>query len=569
MFDKINQLSPQMRMLLAVVACIIFFIPYSYYFVPQKINEKINDTNGTVIDTQSTHQVQIDESKIDASDSSYVPSQNSLKTSSEDDSEILAEILAEHYRLLIDKKGRIMQVYLINEIKKSEIALLNSQESYRPLEVRYDNKEYMKEANALQNPYSILSVNDKPYVHENIQGHTKIVLDDKPMTLVLSQILDKNNQLSLQKTLTFYADGHYDVTLQGFKGVEPTSLNTTLFVTPGARPIVENDSFVFKGGIVRASDGTISTFKDGDVSEEQKLGQAQLLANVDRYYATVLYIPSNHNEAFNTIVSQDKDSNAILFALFEDNASFSGYIGPKELKKLNGIDPVLHDVVEYGIITFFAKPLFSLLEWLYSLSHNWGWAIILLTVIVRFVLFPLTYKGMMSMQKFKEIAPKMKEIQQTYKDDPQKMQTHMMDLYRKHGANPLGGCLPLILQMPIFFAIYRVLYNAIELKDAPWILWIDDLSVMDPYFVLPVLMGISMFLQQHITPTNFTDPMQEKIFKYLPVIFTIFFITFPSGLVLYWFVSNVFSIIQQYIINKIFESRKKLVEHKEGNHEKN
>ena len=158
----------------------------------------------------------------------------------------------------------------------------------------------------------------------------------------------------------------------------------------------------------------------------------------------------------------------------------------------------------------------------------------------------------------------------------QKLQTHMMELYRKHGANPLGGCLPLLLQMPIFFAIYRVLYNAIELKGAAWIsitfgdftLWgITDLSIMDPYFVLPILMGASMFVQQHITPTSFTDPMQEKVFKYLPVIFTIFFITFPSGLVLYWLVSNIFSIAQQYTINRIMESRKQLLkgEHDEKN----
>ena len=149
----------------------------------------------------------------------------------------------------------------------------------------------------------------------------------------------------------------------------------------------------------------------------------------------------------------------------------------------------------------------------------------------------------------------------------QKLQTHMMELYRKHGANPLGGCLPLLLQMPIFFAIYRVLYNAIELKGAAWIGWITDLSIMDPYFVLPILMGASMFVQQHITPTSFTDPMQEKVFKYLPVIFTIFFITFPSGLVLYWLVSNIFSIAQQYTINRIMESRKQLLkgEHDEKN----
>jgi len=131
-----------------------------------------------------------------------------------------------------------------------------------------------------------------------------------------------------------------------------------------------------------------------------------------------------------------------------------------------------------------------------------------------------------------------------------------MEMYKKNGANPMGGCLPMLLQIPVFFALYRVLLNAVELQGAPWILWIDDLSRMDPYYVLPILMGASMYVQQRMTPNNFTDPMQEKIFKYLPVIFTFFFVTFPSGLVLYWFVNNLFSIAQQYIVNQQFKNAK-------------
>ena len=160
------------------------------------------------------------------------------------------------------------------------------------------------------------------------------------------------------------------------------------------------------------------------------------------------------------------------------------------------------------------------------------------------------------MQKMKDLAPKMKELQAKYKGDPQRMNAAVMELYKKHGANPLGGCLPLLLQIPVFFAIYRLLLNAVELQGAGWILWIDDLSRLDPYFVLPILMGATMYYQQKITPSNFTDPMQEKIFKFLPIIFTFFFITFPSGLVLYWFVNNLFSIGQQYIVNRKFEAAK-------------
>jgi YidC/Oxa1 family membrane protein insertase len=154
------------------------------------------------------------------------------------------------------------------------------------------------------------------------------------------------------------------------------------------------------------------------------------------------------------------------------------------------------------------------------------------------------------MAKLKEIAPHVKQIQEKYKGDPQRMNAAVMDYYKKKGANPLGGCLPMLLQIPVFFAIYRVLLNAVELQGAEWALWIDNLAVHDPYYILPLLMGASMYYQQKLTPANFTDPMQEKVMKFLPVIFTVFFLSFPSGLVLYWFVNNLFSIAQQFVVNQ-------------------
>jgi len=214
------------------------------------------------------------------------------------------------------------------------------------------------------------------------------------------------------------------------------------------------------------------------------------------------------------------------------------------------------DIVEYGWFTFIARPVFLLLSFLHSILGNWGWAIIATTLIIRIILFPLTYKGMVSMTKMKELSPKIKELQRKYKGDPQKLNAHTMELYKKHGANPLGGCLPMILQIPVFFALYRVLQNSAELQSAPWILWIHDLSTKDPYYILPILMGATMFWQQHISPNSIQDPTQAKIMKYLPVIFTFFFMTFPAGLTLYWFVNNLFSIVQQYYVNSLFEKKK-------------
>jgi len=180
-------------------------------------------------------------------------------------------------------------------------------------------------------------------------------------------------------------------------------------------------------------------------------------------------------------------------------------------------------------------------------------------LLVKLVLFPLSYKGMMSMQKLKDLAPKMKELKAKYKGDPAKLNAQMMELYKKNGANPMGGCLPMLLQIPVFFALYRVLLNADELQGAVWISgWIDNLAGADPYYILPVLMGVTMWFQQKITPNNFTDPLQEKIFQWFPVIMAGMFIImpFPSGLVLYWVVNNIFTIGQQYVINKAYAKHK-------------
>jgi YidC/Oxa1 family membrane protein insertase len=222
---------------------------------------------------------------------------------------------------------------------------------------------------------------------------------------------------------------------------------------------------------------------------------------------------------------------------------------------LVAIDPNLRNIVEYGLFTFVASPMFTALNWLNNYVNSWGWSIILFTIFIRILLFPISAKGMISMHKLKELAPKMKEVQAKYKGDPQKMQMHTMELYKKNGANPLGGCLPFLLQIPVFFAVYRVLVNAIELKGTEW-LYIADLSQMDPYYVMPILMGASMYFQQKITPNNFTDPMQAKMFQFLPVVFTLLFMTFPAGLVLYWFVNNLLSIAQQAIINKKLDTSK-------------
>ncbi|NOY64357.1 MAG: membrane protein insertase YidC [Nitrospirae bacterium] len=229
--------------------------------------------------------------------------------------------------------------------------------------------------------------------------------------------------------------------------------------------------------------------------------------------------------------------------------SYILYAGPKEHDRLKKLGVGLEHIVDFGFFSILARPLFWILKKLYALTGNYGWAIILLTIILRVPFIPLINKGQASMKKLQAIQPKMNEIRQKYKKDPQKMQKEMMELYKKHRVNPMGGCLPMLIQIPFFFALYKVLLVAIELRGAPFMLWIQDLSKKDPYYVLPIIMGITMYIQQKMTPTT-ADTQQQKIMQYLPVIFTFLFLSFPSGLVLYWLVTNILSIIQQYFVNR-------------------
>jgi YidC/Oxa1 family membrane protein insertase len=310
---------------------------------------------------------------------------------------------------------------------------------------------------------------------------------------------------------------------------------------------------VVQGSLIKKNNGVIEVIEDGDAEGSLTIPNAKFATAFDRYFASILY---NFEKPLNVSTLTVDEENALVFVQGEQSFALHGYIGPKESNVLKSIHPELTDAIEYGWFTFISKPLFKVLEWFYGLVGNWGWAIVLVTLLIKLILFPLSYKGMMSMQKLKDLAPQMKEIKEKHGKDPQKMNAQMMEMYKKNGANPMGGCLPMILQIPIFFAIYRVLLNAVELQGAPWMLWITDLSLKDPLFVLPILMGASMWYQQKITPNTMTDPMQKKIFQWLPVIMTFFFLTFPSGLVLYWLVNNILTIAQQYYINNAYEKYK-------------
>lgn len=229
------------------------------------------------------------------------------------------------------------------------------------------------------------------------------------------------------------------------------------------------------------------------------------------------------------------------------------YVGPKIIDRLESVAPNLDRTVDFGWLFFISLPLFIILDWFHSLVGNWGVAIILLTVLVKGVFFHLSATSYRSMARMRAVAPQLTRLKELYGDDRQRMSQEMMALYKREKINPLGGCLPILVQMPVFIALYWVLFESVQLRHAPFMLWIQDLSVMDPYFILPILMGASMFVQMSLNPTP-PDPMQAKIMKLMPLIFTVFFLWFPAGLVLYWLVNNILSIAQQWYITRKIET---------------
>lgn len=522
----LDKLSPQMRIIIATALSFLFFALYDHFFIPKTLPQT---------ETTSVTKEQQDTTKNAASTAPEVKSlvasdvTNAPVTNVKED-EVIAKIKAASYEVHIDRLGRIVKFYLEEAKYKDEqgerFQLIDATQGLLPLEVRFSDK----------------AVNADAFVMSYSADKNMVEVSENGSSVVLTQTL---GALSITKTLTFFPSGKYDLHVK-------LSSPKDYFVTPGFHPTIAVDSYTFHGALIKKIDNTIKTIDDGDAKGDEQFANARIVATADKYYTTFFY---ELEKGLDAVIAVGKDKAPLLFVKGSEDFKLSGYIGPKDYSILKSINPELTDVVEYGFFTFISKPLFTLLSYLYGVFGNWGWAIVAMTIMIRLVLYPLTYKGMVSMNKLKELAPKIKELQKKYGDDKQKLNMHMMELYKKHGANPMGGCLPILLQIPVFFAIYRVLQNAIELKGAAWILWVHDLAVMDPFYILPVAMGLTMFIHQKITPTSFTDPMQEKIMKYLPLIFTFFFVTFPAGLTLYWFTNNLASIVQQFYVNKLFAKK--------------
>jgi YidC/Oxa1 family membrane protein insertase len=322
----------------------------------------------------------------------------------------------------------------------------------------------------------------------------------------------------------------------------------------------------FLGGAITTPENKYHkvNFKDLDKAPVEVKEQGGWVSLVQHYFISAWIPDANSTNSFR--LNRVDQSDLYVFGFTgstkvapnsQGSLKASFYAGPKDTDKLEGISPYLDLTVDYGWLWMIAKPLFAVLKFMHNhVVANWGVAIILLTLCVKLLFFYPSAVSYKSMAKMRKLAPKMQEMKERYGDDRQKMSQEMMKLYQTEKVNPLGGCLPMLIQMPVFLALYWTLMESVELRHAPFFLWINDLSVMDPYFVLPLLYGATMWFMQKLNPQP-TDPMQARVMQMLPLVFTFMFLWFPAGLVLYWVTNNTLSIAQQYVITKQIENADK------------
>jgi YidC/Oxa1 family membrane protein insertase len=341
------------------------------------------------------------------------------------------------------------------------------------------------------------------------------------------------------------------------------------FLRDGNPPEGESSGSNFlTGGIVTFTGPAVYTeakkfekiaFSDIDKNKANFVKQSNdgWLAMIQHYFVSAWLPAANtKRDYFTKKVTNDLYSAGLIVPVGATAAGAVGsvsmplYLGPQEQEKLKALAPGFDSVVDYGWLTILAYPMFLVLSWIHNIVGNWGWTIIIFTILIKLVFYPLNQKAGKSMAHMKQLAPKIEAMKARYGDDKLKMNQAMMELYKTEKINPLGGCLPILIQMPFFIALYWVLLGAVELRNAPWIGWITDLSTPDPFYVLPIIMGASMLIQTKLNPAP-ADPVQAKVMMVLPVVFSIMFFFFPSGLVLYWTMQNILGIAQQWNINRV------------------
>jgi YidC/Oxa1 family membrane protein insertase len=454
---------------------------------------------------------------------------------------------------------------IVNAMRKL-VGLQAAEKNHQPVRLFNSSPEKMFIA---QSGLIAASGNAAAPDHHTTYAHQadNYVLAEGQDSLTVPLTWTDNNGLEMTKTFVFKR-GSYEITLnQNIKNNTGKDWSGRQYSQLLRTPFNENTGNMLTAGMRAYDGGVVYTDKE----KYKKIGfddmvddnldvatQGGWAAMIQHYFASAWIPPAESENHFYTKYLKDEryvigSYSPPVTVANNTEAQFVSrlFSGPKIQPVMEKVAPGLELTVDYSVLTFIGKPIYWLLNKIHSFTGNWGFAIIGVTFCIKLLMFPLTQASFISMARMRKIQPRLKELQERFADDRPRFNKEMMDMYKKEKVNPLGGCLPILFQIPVFMSLYWVLSETVEFRQAPFMLWIQDMSVMDPFLVLPVIMGITMKIQQGLNPPPI-DPVQAKILKMFPLVFTVFFLFFPAGLVLYWVVNNTLSIIQQtYITKKI------------------
>ena len=543
----------EIRALLAIVLSMIILVGFQYF------SGNLSTPPARQIkqaEKQKPDQSNSNQKAVIKSSSSEKPMQVQQPTASAQPSRVARDIAVETdlYRMVLSEEGATLKQCLLKryaigmEPGSPPVNLVNASPPDLPLGIKLG-------------PSPGLDLSTQLFEADS----GSLTLDNAHKEGKLNFLYRLPNGLEVLKTYTFH-EGSYWIDLSiRLKGFKEGSATISLYDRPleaETRYIFSGPSYFAKGGL-----NAVKLTKPGETSDYS--GKVDWLGYGDNYFLAAM-VPIKPEDSDHVIIERkDKEGLTVSSLTMPVKSVESGgsidlglYFGPKEIGTLKGFDHNLANSIDFGWFTLISKPLLYFLNFLYRYIHNYGLAIIIITMLIKIAFWPLAYKSAKSMKTMQKLQPKLAKLKEKYGDDKERLNKELMQLYKTFKVNPMSGCLPMILQIPVFFALYKVLLQAIELRHAPFALWIKDLSAPDrlmipgvtiPFIggipVLTLLMGASMYMQQKMTPSSL-DPTQAKMMQILPVVFTFMFINFPSGLVLYWLVNNIFSIIQQYYINK-------------------
>ena len=402
-------------------------------------------------------------------------------------------------------------------------------------------------------PDTVFSTDNKSYVLGN----------NESISVPLYHVSEKG--VSTTKSVTFYKGQYVADVIYKIENQSQETWAGRVYAEIVRTKQKERESrfiYTYTGAVVSTPEQRYEKINFDDIEDDDlKINAVNGWAAMLQHYFLTAVIPGKKEEAYTYYTRKGSDRGYIIGAATPTKEIIAGdretlshriYFGPKDQKEIEKIAEGLSLTVDYGIFWFIAKPLYWLLDYINSFTNNWGWSIVLVTVILKLLFYKLSAAGYRSMANMRRVQPRLVAIKERYQDDRSQLNKAMMDIYKKEKINPLGGCFPILVQIPVFISLYWVLLESVELRQADFVLWINDLSVADPFFVLPLIMGITMFVQQKLNPAPM-DPVQAKVMSVLPVVFTIFFAFFPAGLVLYWVANNILSIAQQWAITRNIE----------------